>query len=142
MVRGQSYRLDLWLGFIGRAKEHLILGHGGGAKVPIHAPGEFVHGWYHYHSVYIGSLVELGLAGLLLHIVIIITVLNTAWRLRDNFYVRAAVLLFIYACIIGITFAHGILTRMNTQWLLFWMPLLVIAMYEIKNNKISVRSDV
>lgn len=139
--RGQSYRLDLWLGFIERAKEHLIFGHGGGANVPIHAPGEFVHGWRHYHSTYIGSLVELGLVGLTLHLIIIGTVLKTAWDLRANFYVRTSALLFIYACILGLTFAHGILTRMNTQWLLFWMPLLIIAMYEIRYNGLSVRND-
>lgn len=141
MERGQSYRLDLWLGFFERAKEHLIFGHGGGANVPINAPGEFVHGWRHYHSTYIGSLVELGLVGLALHLVIIGTVLKIAWNLRANFYVRVSASLFIYACILGLTFAHGILTRMNTQWLLFWMPLLIIAMYEIHYNGLSVRND-
>src|SRR5690606_17680243 len=41
MIRGQSHRLDLWLEFIERAREHLIFGHGGGSKVAIYAPGEF-----------------------------------------------------------------------------------------------------
>lgn len=141
LERGQSYRLDLWLGFFERAKEHLIFGHGGGSNVPINAPGEFVHEWRHYHSTYVGSLVEMGLIGLILHLTIIVTVLRTAWNLRSNFYVKTSAWLFIYTCIIGLTFGHGILTRMNTQWLLFWMPLLVIAMYEIRNNKLSVKND-
>lgn len=140
VTRGQSYRLDLWLGFFERAKEHLIFGHGGGSNVPIYAPGKFVHEWRHYHSTYIGSLVEMGLVGLTLHFIIIATVLKIAWNLRANFYVKTSGLLFIYTCIIGLTFGHGILTRMNTQWLLFWMPLLIIAMYEIRNNKMSVRN--
>lgn len=141
MARGQSYRLDLWFGFMERATEHLILGHGGGANVPISSPVEYVDGWYHYHSTYIASLVEMGLVGLFLHLLIIVTTLSAAWKMRDNFIVKVAAIIFIYTCILGITFGHGILTRMNSQWLIFWMPLLVTAMYEIRNNKMSVRND-
>lgn len=141
MARGQSYRLDLWLGFMERATEHLILGHGGGANVPISSPVEYVDGWYHYHSTYIASLVEMGLVGLFLHLLIIVTTLSAAWKMRDIFIVRVAAIIFIYTCILGITFGHGILTRMNSQWLIFWMPLLVIAMYEIRKNQMSVRKD-
>lgn len=139
VVRGQSYRLDLWLGFFERAREHLILGHGGGSTVAIQAPGEFVDGWYHYHSTYLASLVEMGIVGLILHLVVILTTLKIAWKLRDNFYVKTAAFVFIYACILGLTFGHGILTRMNTQWLIFWMPVLIIAMYEIRYHERSVR---
>ncbi|AFI85257.1 hypothetical protein Q7A_2457 [Methylophaga nitratireducenticrescens] len=141
MARGQSYRLDLWFGFIERATEHLILGHGGGSNVPISSLVEEVDGWYHYHSTYIASLVEMGLAGLFLHLLLIVTTLSAAWKMRDIFIVKVAAIVFIYTCILGITFGHGILTRMNSQWLIFWMPLVVIAMYEIHNNNVSVRND-
>ncbi|HCD05961.1 MAG: hypothetical protein CMH21_04150 [Methylophaga sp.] len=141
MGRGQSYRLDLWFGFIERAKEHLFLGHGGGSNVPISSPVDYVDGWYHYHSTYVASLVEMGLAGLFLHLLLIVTTLSAAWKMRNIFIVKVAAIVFIYTCILGITFGHGILTRMNSQWLIFWMPLLVIAIYEISSNKMSVRND-
>lgn len=139
IARGQSYRLDLWLGFIERAKEHLIFGHGGGSTVPISSSVEQVDGWYHYHSTYIASLVEMGLIGLTLHLVMILTVLSAAWKMRSSYEVRLAVVIFVYVCILGLTFGHGILTRMNTQWLLYWMPLLVIVMHELKYQQLSVR---
>lgn len=141
IARGQSYRLDLWAGFIERAKEHLLFGHGGGSTVPISSPVEMVDGWYHYHSTYIASLVEMGLVGVFLHLLIIVTTVSAAWKMRDIFNVKVAAIIFIYTCILGITFGHGILTRMNTQWLIFWMPLLVIGMYEMQRRNATVRKN-
>lgn len=140
-ARGQSYRLDLWLGFWEQTKDRWLFGNGGGSNVVIDAPGKLVDNWYHYHSIYIGSLVELGVVGLILHLIIILITLHKALKLKEYFHVRVASLIFMYACIIGLTFAHGIMTRMHTQWLLFWMPLLVIAMYELKAQQLSVRSN-
>lgn len=127
--RGQSYRLDLWQGFIERATEHPMFGFGAGARVPIHAPGEFVDGWMHYHSVYVGSLVELGLAGLLLHLCLCFAVIRTGWRHRHELHARIALVLFIYTMIIGLTFGQGIITRQNVQWLLFWLPAIILASF-------------
>ncbi|WP_334107636.1 O-antigen ligase family protein [Methylobacillus sp.] len=132
--RGQSYRLDLWQGFLERAKEHLIFGFGAGTQVFIHAPGEFVNEWRHYHSVYIGSLVELGLIGLLLHLALCASVLRAGWNYRHNLYACIALILFIYTMIIGITFGQGIITRPNVQWILFWLPAITLASIEIKSN--------
>lgn len=139
ITRGQSYRLDLWMGFWERAKEHLLLGHGAGSRVSIIAPGEYVHDWRHYHNAYLGSLVELGIVGLLLHFVVIGVALHVAWQHRSNAYIRIAVAILLFTCLAKITFGQGIVTRMNVQWLLFWMPLIIISMYELKQKQLSIR---
>lgn len=127
--RGQSYRLDLWQGFIERAKEHPVFGFGAGAGVLIHAPGEFVNDWTHYHSVYVGSLVELGITGLLMHLALCFIVIRTGWKHRHHLHARIALTLFIYTMIIGLTFGQGIITKQNVQWALFWLPVIVLATF-------------
>lgn len=127
--RGQSYRLELWQGFLERAREHPIFGFGAGTQVFIHAPGELVDGWTHYHSVYVGSLVELGITGLLLHLALCCIVIRTGWKHRHDLHARIALILFIYTMIIGITFGQGIITRQNVQWVLFWLPVIILATF-------------
>ncbi len=139
ITRGQSRRLELFSGFWERVKEHLLLGHGGGTKVEIIAKGEFVDGWHDYHNIYLGSLVELGLVGLILHIGLIVTGLFIAWSYRTQIYVAIAASIFVFACLIGLTFGEGLITRLNIQWFLFWMPLVVISMYELKLKGVSIR---
>lgn len=127
--RGQSYRLDLWQGFMERAREHPIFGFGAGAQVFIHAPGEFVDDWGHYHSVYVGSLVELGITGLLMHLSLCCIVIRTGWKHRHDLHARIALVLFIYTMIIGTTFGQGIITRPDVQWTLFWLPAIILATF-------------
>lgn len=136
--RGQSYRLDLWKGFIEQVKVHPILGFGAGTQVPIYAPGEFTNEWRHYHSVYIGSLVELGMIGLLMHLALCASVLKAGWDYRHNLHARIALILFIYTMMIGITFGQGIITRSNVQWILFWLPVIILSAIEIRRNSSGI----
>lgn len=127
LERGQSYRLDLWQGFLERAREHPIFGFGAGTRVFILAPGELIDGWTYYHSVYVGSLVELGITGLLMHLALCGSVIRTGWEHRHHLHARLALILFIYTMIIGITFGQGIITKQNVQWVLFWLPAIILA---------------
>ncbi len=135
--RGQSYRLDLWLGFLKLTKDYLLLGHGAGTNVFINAPGEFVHGWSHYHNVYLGSLVELGLIGLLLHISVVCLTIYVGWRNRSNLATNIALMIFVFSSLIGITYGQGVITRVNAQWIVFWLPLAIIIMQDLKNKNVG-----
>ena len=140
--RGQSYRLDLWVGFLEKAKVKLILGYGAGKDVYIDAPGQFVDGWKYFHNAYLGSLVQMGVIGLILHLALIVATLAIGWRHRSDPYVRIAMAVFSYACIINITFGQGIVTRINTQWVIFWLPLIIIASVEVKYRLHTGKQDI
>jgi O-antigen ligase len=135
--RGQSYRLDLWLGFLKFTKDHLMLGHGAGVNVFIVAPGQFVNGWSHFHNIYLGTLIELGLIGLTLHLLLVVTTILVGWRHRKYLHVNVALMIFIFTCLIGITYGQGIITRINAQWIIFWLPLAVIIMHELEENGVK-----
>jgi O-antigen ligase len=135
--RGQSYRLDLWLGFLELTKNHIILGQGAGTNVFIQAPGEFVHGWSHYHNVYLGSFVELGLVGLLFHISLVFFTCIVGWRYRGDSAANAALMIFIFSSLIGITYGQGVITRINAQWIVFWLPLAIIIMRDLERLNIE-----
>ncbi len=135
--RGQSYRLDLWLGFLELTKSHLILGQGAGTNVVIYAPGKFVHGWSHYHNVYLGSFVELGFVGLLFHISLVFFTIIVGWRYRGDPAANAALMIFIFSSLIGVTYGQGVITRMNAQWIVFWLPLAIIIMRDLERLNVK-----
>lgn len=135
--RGQSYRLDLWLGFLQFTKNHLFLGHGAGVDVFIDAPGQLVDKWSHYHNIYLGSLIELGLIGLFLHLLIVIYTIYIGWHYKKYFEVDVALMIFIFTCLIGFTFGQGIITGTNAQWIIFWLPLAVIIMKDLEQKKLK-----
>lgn len=131
-INRESYRLDLWLGFLEFAKVDLIFGQGAGTNVYINAPGQFVNGWSHYHNVYLGSLIELGLLGLCLHLLLVVYAISIGWRFRKHLAVNVALMVFIFTCLIGVTYGQGIVTRINAQWIIFWLPLAVMIMRELE----------
>jgi O-antigen ligase len=129
--RGQSYRLDLWSGFLEATKNRLAFGIGANTEVLIRMPGNFVDGWSHYHNAYLGSLIELGLVGLILHVMLVIYTIVVGWQNRHHLYVNTALMIFIFTCILSITYGQGIVTNKNVQWIIFWLPLSVIIMHEL-----------
>ena len=130
--RGQSYRLDLWLGFLDLAKNNLIIGYGAGTNVSIQSPSSLVDGWSHYHNAYLGSFIELGLIGFTLHILVVAYAILTGLRYRNHLPTNIALMVFIFSALIGITFGQGMVTRMNAQWIVFWLPLAFIILRDLE----------
>lgn len=137
ITRGQSYRLDLWQGFLEATKNHVMFGQGAGTNVFINAPGQFVDGWSHYHNVYLGSFVELGLVGLLLHLSLVLFTIKVGWHYRNDLAANTALMIFIFSCLIGITYGQGVITRVNAQWIVFWLPLSIIIMRDLEKLKVK-----
>lgn len=135
--RGQSYRLDLWMGFINQTKNTMLFGRGAGENVSIFSPGTLVDGWSHYHNVYLGSFVELGLIGLTLHILLIGYTIFTGLRYRENLPTNVATMVFIFSAFIGISYGQGVITRLNAQWIVFWLPLTFIILRDLENLQVE-----
>jgi O-antigen ligase len=133
--RGQSHRLNIWEGALNLVIEKPVLGYGAGADVAIDTEDQKVDGWYYYHSSYIATLVDIGVAGFLLSLIMLAVTFQVAWRLRENFTVRASAYVLAYCLLVSLTFGEGFISRMNVQWLLFWMPIIVIAHYEVLQKR-------
>lgn len=128
--KGQSYRLDLWSGYL-KEFHHYWLGHGHGTTIYI-AEGGLV-GWHAYHSVYLGALISGGIIGLALLLLMMLTVLLTGWKLRANPYAVVATILFAFACTMGLLNLDSVISRPRGYWLILWLPLIVLSLYELKS---------
>jgi O-antigen ligase len=135
--RGQSYRLDIWQGALDLVSEKPFAGYGAGSDIHIDTVVKEIDGWHHYHSSYIATLVDLGMLGFMLSMLLIASTFRAAWRLRQNLVVRISICVFLYCLMISLTFGEGFISRMNVQWLLFWLPLIIIAHYETKQRSTS-----
>lgn len=132
--RGQSYRLDLWQGAVELIQEKPFIGYGAGSDTPIKSAEGRVNGWHYYHSTYLATVVDTGLLGLSLMMLLLGYAFLLAWRLRQYIGVRLSACLLFYSCLISLTFGEGIISRMNVQWVLVWLPIIIISHYEIRQR--------
>lgn len=126
-VRGVTYRDEIWITVLERVKEHLVWGHGGGAKLePITISGEQIS-VNTAHSTYLEVLYQFGLIGLLLIVVVLCMAL---WRLlRASFsFSNVGQAAFGLALLASATFVmlvelSGLVDSPNLLWIWFWLPL-------------------
>ena len=128
--KGQSSRLDLWSGYL-KEFHHYWFGHGHGTTIYIAEGG--LAGWSAYHSVYLGALLSGGIVGLSLLLLMILTVLLTGWKLRANPYAIVGTVLFVFACTMGLVNLDSVISRPRGYWLIFWLPIIVLSLYELKS---------
>ena len=128
--RGQSYRLILWSGFLNEYQNYW-LGHGLGTHIYIREG--VMENWHSYHSVYLGALMSTGIIGLTLLLLMILTALTIGWRLRKDHYALAASVLFAFGCVMGAVNFDSVILRPRGYWLPFWIPLIVLSLYELKS---------
>lgn len=133
--RGQSHRLNIWNGAAELIQEKPLFGYGAGSDTPIESTVKRVDGWHYYHNTYLATLVDLGVAGFLLMISLLAYAVMLAWRMRDNLAVRLSAYVLIYSGMISLTFGEGIISRMNVQWVLVWLPIIIISHYEMLERR-------
>ncbi|WP_297814009.1 O-antigen ligase family protein [uncultured Methylophaga sp.] len=133
--RGQSHRLNIWNGAVELIQEKPLFGYGAGSDTPIESTVKRVDGWHYYHNTYLATLVDLGVAGFLLMISILAYAVMLAWRMRDILAVRLSAYVLIYSGMISLTFGEGIISRMNVQWVLVWLPIILISHYEMLERR-------
>jgi O-antigen ligase len=129
--RGQSQRLNIWQGAAELIIEKPLFGYGAGSDVQIDTEEKKVDGWHYYHSSYVATLVDLGLVGFLLLMLLIFVAFKVAWQHRREPAVRISAFVLLYCLIISLTFGEGMISRMNAQWILFWLPVIIIGYYEV-----------
>lgn len=132
--RGQSLRLNIWNGAIELHQKKPWFGYGAGSDTPIESTVNIVDGWHYYHNSYLATLIDLGLVGGSLMIFLLAYAVAVAWRMRENLAVRLSAYVLIYSGMISLTFGEGIISRMNVQWVLVWLPIIIISHYEMRER--------
>jgi len=135
LSRGHSFRLTIWSGFLNEYNQYW-LGHGLGTKIHI-SEGKLA-GFHSYHSIYFGALLSSGIIGLSLLLLMISTTLLTGWKLRANPYALIATILFAYSCTTGLINFDTVISRPRGYWLPFWLPIIVLSVYELKSSERKV----
>lgn len=130
LQRGLSFRPQLWNEAIRQASEHLWIGHGYDSQFAFNIKGL---GWTlsDPHNVELGVLLELGLAGLSLWLLMYgLTLLRCLQqRHAGNFQLASA--LVVYGLSAGLSEGSNFLSRPNENWFLIWIPLSLVAALSI-----------
>jgi len=133
--RGPSLRLTIWSGFLNEYNQYWF-GHGLGTEIQI-SEGKLA-GFHSYHSIYLGALLSSGIIGLGLLLLMISITLFTGWKLRANPYALIATILFAYSCTTGLVNFDTVISRPRGYWLPFWLPIIVLSVYELKSSERKV----
>lgn len=125
----KSYRLEIWSAALMHIKEHLLFGNG-----LLTIDNSFIYNkeMSHFHSLYISTIFYGGAFGGSLLVLIILASFNVAiqWFLKKKDALCICMLLL--ATLLVATDGHKILTKTNAMWLIFWLPICLCMIAELR----------
>lgn len=125
LQRGLSYRPQIWQAALEQANGFYWLGHGYGSEFQFRI-AEIPRVWSDPHNVQIAVLLELGLVGLALWVLMYGLTLWRSLSLREQPGVKVSSCLVIYGLAAGMTEGSNFLSRPNENWFLIWIPLAIL----------------
>ncbi|WP_256674082.1 O-antigen ligase family protein [Pseudomonas tumuqii] len=133
LQRGLSFRPQLWNEAIRQASEQLWIGHGYDSQFAFNIKGLGVT-LNDPHNVELAVLLELGLVGLSLWLLMYgVTLLRCLQqRHAGNFQLASA--LIVYGLAAGLSEGSNFLSRPNENWFLIWIPLSLVAALSISQR--------
>jgi len=132
LSRGWSHRLVIWHGYLTYPPESWFLGFGAGTDPsqlqaakeiwePAGIPGA------HAHNLWLGTLVETGIIGLALLLIIAVLLLKSIFSApNDNILPSGRLLLLILVFLLTLTGSHTLISSIKAIWLFGWFPLLLV----------------
>ena len=126
LARADSYRLVIWEGTLAAIRERWLFGHGVGTEVVLAtAPGdtEFLTA----HSIYLGTLFDVGLAGFVPFVALCAICLARGYNDRARADMRVATALLVFGLACGLFDFDSFFTEFDVEWLVFWMPVAWLA---------------
>lgn len=133
--QGFSIRLEIWQQTLARIKEAVLFGEG----ISSSSENTFIISdgtqWSHPHSLYLATTLYGGSIGLLLLLVLQAMALWESFLhfLKENDFTYMAVLLFAFMCVI--VDYHRIICRPRAIWLIWWLPLALVAAKEVLSKR-------
>ncbi|WP_271409503.1 O-antigen ligase family protein [Pseudomonas sp. Q1-7] len=130
LQRGLSLRPQIWQAALSQVSDHLWLGRGYGSEFQFLVPGVDMI-WSDPHNVELAVLLELGLVGLALWLLMYGLALGQCLRSGNHPAMKLASCLLIYGLAAGLTEGSNFLSRPNENWFLTWLPLSVVVALSI-----------
>ena len=133
LQRGLSFRPQLWSEAIRQASEHLWIGHGFDSKFVFNIKGL---GWAlsDPHNVEPAVLLELGLVGLSLWLLMYGLILLRCLQQRHQGKFQLASALVVYGLSAGLSEGSNFFSRPNENWFLIWVPISLVAALSISQR--------
>lgn len=126
LQRGLSLRPQLWESALSQVSGHLWLGHGYGSEFRFTIPAIPGAIWSDPHNVELAVLLELGLVGLGLWVLMYGLAISTCLKFRNVPAFKLASSLLVFGLAAGLTEGSNFLSRPNESWFLTWLPLSVV----------------
>lgn len=126
LERGASFRPQLWSEALRQANEQLWLGQGYGSSFVFKISG-LQYALSDPHNVELAVLLELGLIGLLLWLLMYGLTLFRCLQLRHERQFQLASALIVYGLCAGLSEGSNFLSRPNENWFIIWIPLALVA---------------
>jgi O-antigen ligase len=133
LQRGLSFRPQLWSEAIRQASEHLWIGHGFDSKFVFNIEG-VGRTLSDPHNVELAVLLELGLVGLSLWLLMYSLILLRCLQQRHQGKFQLASALVVYGLAAGLTEGSNFFSRPNENWFLIWIPLSLVAALSISQR--------
>lgn len=133
LQRGLSFRPQLWSEAIRQASEHLWIGHGFDSKFIFNIEG-LGGALSDPHNVELAILLELGLVGLSLWLLMYGLILLRCLQQRHQGKFQLASALVVYGFSAGLTEGSNFFSRPNENWFLIWIPLSLVAALSISQR--------
>ncbi|WP_372875856.1 O-antigen ligase family protein [Pseudomonas sp.] len=133
LQRGLSFRPQLWSEAIRQASEHLWIGHGFDSQFVFNIEGAGLT-LSDPHNVELAVLLELGLVGLSLWLLMYGLILLRCLQQRHQGKFQLASALVVYGLAAGLTEGSNFFSRPNENWFLIWIPLSLVAALSISQR--------
>lgn len=132
ILRGDSYRFEIWQMVLQKIADHPWIGHGYNASLILDPGIGYTLG--EPHSFALGVLYYVGIFGLLPWLFFQAWGLLSSWRnrLQPLFIIASTWLMFGIGA--GLTEGGGIISRPKEHWFLLWIPLALIAALSINQR--------
>jgi O-antigen ligase len=133
LQRGLSFRPQLWSEAIRQASEHLWIGHGFDSQFVFDIEGIGLT-LSDPHNVELAVLLELGLVGLSLWLLMYGLILLRCLQQRHQGKFQLASALVVYGLSAGLSEGSNFFSRPNENWFLIWIPLSLAAALSINQR--------
>lgn len=130
ILRGLSYRPEIWAITFSKILEHPFFGAGIGTDISIYIEG-LKTVFSDTHNIHLGLTYNLGITGLLIWIAFLISLVNIYLKNKKSLIAQIAIVLLAYGMSAGMTEGNGFFSRPKEVWFLTWLPiaLLLVAEY-------------
>ncbi|RKS21368.1 O-antigen ligase [Pseudomonas sp. WPR_5_2] len=120
MARGVSYRPQILMASLQMIAEHPWRGLGLGSDYRVFASDQYFD---HAHNLFTHVAIGLGLPGLLLWCTVWLAVLREAWKVRETFYARGVIGVWLFSTLAMQFDAASMAGSPRPEWFVSWLPI-------------------